>query len=131
MDPGNLIIYIILAVLIAFGVWKTVKKIRHGSSCCGEHEAPPAKIRISDTDKKHYPYLYELKVDGMHCSNCARKIENAFNSQSGLWAKAEIGEKKVCLRSKELVGEEILRRIVSDAGYILLSIKLVNIKEDI
>jgi copper chaperone CopZ len=62
-------------------------------------------------------------VDGMHCSNCARRIENAFNRRDGLWAKADIGQKKVELLAKQEISEDDCRKIVSGAGYTLLSIK--------
>ncbi|MBR2524163.1 MAG: cation transporter [Clostridiales bacterium] len=123
MNPGSIIVYVVLALIIAFAVWGTVKRIRHGSSCCGEREAAPKKIKVSDTDKSHYPYTYELIVDGMHCSNCARRIENAFNAIDGMWARADIGMKQVGLMSKKELNEEYCRQIVSEAGYTLLSVK--------
>ena len=67
----NIIIYITLALIIALAVYGTVKRIRHGSACCGEHEPPPKKIRVRDKNRNNYPYVYELTVDGMHCANCA------------------------------------------------------------
>ena len=124
---GNIVVYIVLALIIAGAVYGTVKRIRHGSACCGEHEAAPKKVRVSDTNKKNYQYLYNLKVDGMHCANCARRIENKFNSEEGLWATADIGEKSVTLRSKKVLDESYCRKLVADAGYTLLSIKQINI----
>ena len=124
---GNIIVYIVLALIIAGAVYGTVKRVRHGSACCGEHEPAPKKVRVADTKKKNYQYLYELKVDGMHCANCARRIENKFNSEEGLWATADIGEKSVTLRSKKNLDESYCRTIVADAGYTLLSIKQINI----
>ena len=123
MEPGNIIVCIVLVIIVALAVWGTVKRIRHGSSCCGEHEVAPKKVRVSDTNKSHYLYNYDLSVDGMHCSNCARRVENGFNSRDGLWATADIGERKVGLRSKRKVSEDECRKIVSDAGYTLLSMK--------
>ena len=123
MEPGNLIAYIVLAIIVACAVWGTVHRIRHGSSCCGGHDPAPKKIKASDTNKNHYPFSYSLSVDGMHCSNCARRIENAFNSKDGLWARADIGQKKVDLLSKKEIPEDECRKIVSGAGYTLLSIK--------
>ena len=123
---GNIIVYIILVLIIGGAVYGTVHRVRHGSSCCGEREPAPKKIRVSDTNKKNYPYLYQLNIDGMHCSNCARRIENAFNSNEGMWAIADIGEKRVELRSKTVIGEDECRRIVSDAGYTMLSLKEIK-----
>ena len=119
----NIIIYITLALIIALAVYGTVKRIRHGSACCGEHEPPPKKIRVRDKNRNNYPYVYELTVDGMHCANCARRIENSFNSRDGMWAIADIGRKTVDLRSKKEIGEAACRDIVSKAGYTLIKMR--------
>jgi len=123
---GNIIVYIVLALVIAGAVYGTVRRVRHGSACCGEHEAAPKKIKVSDTNKKNYTYIYELRVDGMHCANCARRVENKFNSNDGFWAVADIGEKTVTLRSKQQADESCCRELISDAGYTLLSMKQIN-----
>lgn len=117
---GNIIIYLILILIIAGAVYGTVRRIRHGSSCCGEHDPAPKKVKVSDKNKYHYPYTYELSVDGMHCANCARRIENSFNSHEGMWAEADIGRKTVELRCKNPVEESTCRDIVTAAGYTLL-----------
>jgi len=122
---GEIIIYIVLALVVAGAVWGTVRRIRHGSSCCGEHEPAPKKVRAADTNKAHYSFKYELDVDGMHCSNCARRVENSFNKNPGLWAKADIGQKKVEVLSKSPVSEAEMRQIVSDAGYTMLAIRKI------
>ena len=119
----NIIIYITLALIIALAVYGTVKRIRHGSACCGEHEPPPKKVGVRDKNRNNYPYVYELTVDGMHCTNCARRIENSFNSRDGMWARADIGRKTVDLRSKKEIGEAACRDIVSKAGYTLIKMK--------
>ena len=123
---GNIIVYIILIAVIAVAVYGTVKRIRHGSSCCGERESPPKKIRVSDRNKKNYPYIYELKIDGMYCSNCARRIENGFNGNEGMWATADVGQKTVRLLTKEPAEESACRQITSESGYTLISYKKIN-----
>ena len=82
---GNIIVYIVLILVIAGAVYGTVKRARHGSACCGEHDPAPKKVKVSDKNKNHYPFTYKLSVDGMHCANCARRIENSFNSHEGMW----------------------------------------------
>ncbi len=119
----DIVIYIILALIIGLAVFGIVKRIRHGSSCCGEHEAPPVKIRAQDTNKSHYKYVYELNVDGMHCANCARRVENAFNRENGLMAKADIGKKQVSVWSKTQMSESDMSKIISDSGYTMLSMR--------
>lgn len=126
MDFGNVAVYVILAAIVGLAVYGTVKRARHGSSCCGEREAAPKKVKVSDRKASDYHYFYELRVDGMHCSNCARRVENAFNSTEGLWATADVGEKTVKLRSKMALNESVCWKTVSDAGYTMLSMKEIE-----
>ena len=63
---GTVIIVLILAVIIAFAVKSVIHRIRHGSSCCGERDAPQKKVKVKDKNKSHYPFQYILSVDGMH-----------------------------------------------------------------
>ena len=120
---GNTVVIIILLLIVAFAVYGTVRRIRFGSSCCGEHDAADKKVR--DRNKKSYPYTYVLGVDGMHCSNCARRIENAFNKTEGRWAEADVGRKEVILRTKREESERDLSGIVSGAGYTMLAFKRI------
>lgn len=72
---------ILLAVLVLaciYGGYAYVKKLRAGGGCCGPHEAAEKKVRVADRDKSHYPYTAVLRVDGMTCSNCVRRVENAI-----------------------------------------------------
>lgn len=128
---GDIVIILILIVVIGGAVWGTVRRIRHGSSCCGEHDPAPKKVRVSDHNEDNYPYEYELSVDGMHCSNCTRRVENAFNSQEGYWARADLSTRTVKLLSKSEVREDLCSWIVSDAGYTLLNMKTIKNREEI
>ncbi len=123
---GTVVVLLILVAIIAFSVFGTIKRIRHGSSFCGERDPAPKKIKVSDKDKSHYPYAYELGIDGMHCSNCARRVENGFNKIPGMWAKADVSKKQVILMTKEQVEQNECFKIVSNSGYTLISFKKVR-----
>ena len=118
---GNVIIIIILVAVIGAAIYSTVHRIRFGSSCCGERDAAPKKVKVKDRNKSNYPYKYILKVDGMHCSNCARRVENALNEGEGRWATVNIEKKEVTLLSKHAEDEAELGRIIAAAGYVMLS----------
>lgn len=123
---GTVVVLLILAAIIAFAVFGTIKRIRFGSSCCGERDPAPKKIKVSDKDKSHYPYAYELGIDGIHCSNCARRVENGFNKIPGMWAKADVSKKQVILMTKEQLEQNDCFKIVSDSGYTMISFKKVR-----
>ncbi|MCR5687962.1 MAG: cation transporter [Lachnospiraceae bacterium] len=117
----NILVIAVLFVIVGIAVYGTVKRIRYGSSCCGTRDAAEKKVKVSDRNRANYPYTYVLAVDGMHCSNCARRIENAFNKTGGRWAVADVGKKEVTLLSKHEESEAELINITAQAGYTMLS----------
>ena len=117
---GTAIVILVLAIIVVCAILSTRKRIKYGSACCGTHDAAPKKIRVRDKNKAHYPYTCTLTVDGMHCSNCARRIENALNSKEGVWAKVNLENKTVLVRSKNSLEESELSKIISDAGYTVI-----------
>ena len=121
---GTELITLILIAIIIFAILSIIKRIKYGSACCGTHDAAPKKIRVKDKNKSHYPYTYTLNVDGMHCSNCARHVENALNSKDGIWAIVKLENNTVLVRSKNPLEWDELSPVISKAGYTL--IKLIS-----
>ena len=119
---GTIIIVLILLVIILTAIKATLKRILHGSACCGERDAPEKKVKVQDKNKSHYPFKYVLSVDGMHCSNCTRHVENALNSIDGRWATASLEKKSVTVLSKMELDSADLESEVRDAGYTVLAV---------
>lgn len=119
---GTSIILLVLVVICAIALGSIKKRIKYGSACCGTHDAPPKKIRVRDKNAAHYPYTYTLTVDGMHCSNCARRVENALNSKDGVWATVSLEKKSVLVRSKSPFEQAELSRIIAETGYIVITV---------
>ncbi len=117
---GTTVIILILIAIIVLALGSIKKRLKYGSSCCGTHDAPPAKIRVRDKNPKHYPHTYTLSVDGMHCANCARRVENAINAKEGVWAVVSLEKKSVLVRSKNPLDEAELSRAVASAGYTVI-----------
>ena len=107
-------------LLIVFALWQTIQKARGKakSSCCGTAEAVSAK-KVEDTDVSHYPYRYRLTIDGMMCSNCAKKVENTLNNMNGVWGKVNLGKKEADVLSKQSVSEDSFARALQQSSYTL------------
>ena len=120
---GNTIVIAILISIVIIAVVGTVKRVLYGSSCCGKRDRKTKKVRVFDKNKSHYPNTYTLVVDGMHCSNCSRRVENALNSQEGIWATVKLEEKTVLVRAKRVFSKEELSSIIQKAGYSVISFK--------
>lgn len=115
------ILVICAAIMIAAALAAMMrKKMRKGSSCCGEHEALVEHIRAHDTNPRHYPYHYRLRVEGMVCADCAGRVENAFNGSGEMLASADLWKKEVMLSSERELGRRETAQIVDTAGCTLL-----------
>lgn len=111
----------IAAAVLFVGVIIFIKgKIRYGSSCCGEKEKVVDRVQVSDADPSHYPHHYLIKVEGMTCGNCARRVENAFHQTGEALAHVNLGTKQVKVSYKRSVTRGELAKIVDAAGYTLM-----------
>ena len=124
------IIVICAIVLVAFAVYSTVKKMRgkSKSSCFGTPEVKAVK-KVEDTDESHYPYRYEVGIEGMHCSNCARTVENALNSMDGIWAGVELGRSRANVRAKQEMTQSDFVEALRDTSYKLTDFKIKGGKD--
>ena len=53
----------------------------------------------------------------IHCQNCVRTIENAFNSQEGFYAKVNTEDNTVTILSKQQHPTDELINTLSNVGY--------------
>ena len=117
MNLTSIIIVLIAAALVLYAIRGTILKIKgkSKSSCCGGAEVVSRKV--SDTDKSHYPYQYELTIDGMMCSNCAANVENAINAMGDTWAQVELGRHRAVVLSKNERTERDFAEVLSKTSY--------------
>ena len=112
------LIIIIGMLLIAYAVYGTVQKARGKakSSCCGSAETVLPQ-RVEDTDESHYPFKYIVSINGMKCSNCAARVENAINGSGDTWAHVNLGRQGAEVLSKKEKTEEDFAKSLKGTGY--------------
>lgn len=120
---GNILIILIILVLLFLGVRRIYRTIRYGGSCCSNGGAPDKKVPVTDRHKANYPFHYRLKVEGMVCAGCARKVENAINSDGMLWAKADLEHKEVSVRAKKEMSRDDFMDLLKGTSYTLLDVE--------
>ena len=127
MNTTTIIIYIIAAVLIIYGVYYTVQKFRGKakSSCCGTPEVKAVR-KVDDTDESHYPFRYMLTVDGMKCSGCASNVENSLDNMDGVWAKVSLGCREARVLAKKEYTKEDFDEALSKTSYKIADFKALN-----
>ena len=117
----NLILILLLVVLCAAAAYFAFKLLR-GGGCCGNREAEK-KVRVADKDPKHYPYEVHIGIAGMSCKHCKQRVENALNSENGVWAEVDLSSNSALVRMKTRIPEETLRRDIVREGYSVTSIR--------
>ena len=123
----TIIIYIVAAALIAYGVYYTIQKFRGKakSSCCGTPEVKSVR-KVDDTDESHYPYRYMLTVDGMKCSGSASNVENFLDNMDGVWAKVSLGRREARVLAKKEYKKEDFDEALSKTSYKIADFKALN-----
>lgn len=121
---ANLLVLTVLAAVCGYAGYSLIHKLRFGGGCCGEREAAPQRVKVTDRNKTHYPYKAMLRVDGMICSNCVRRVENALNSLPGVWVtRTDLSTGRITVRLQEPPKQEVLCHAVRKAGYLVLSVE--------
>ncbi len=64
-----------------------------------------------------------MKIDGMQCAHCKMRVEQALNAIPGVRASVDLDKKSAVLELDAPVGDEALKKAVSDAGYEPVSIR--------
>lgn len=118
---GNALIILILLVIGVFAVKNYAKNLAHG--CCGSGGDTVKKVRVRDRDPAHYPHCVRIAVEGMTCSHCQQRVENALNAEEGVWAQADWKAGSALVRMKTPVSEDILRKIITRAGYTVKAVQ--------
>lgn len=112
---ANAVLIILLLLPSFLGLRAFIKRL-NGESCCSSGNSE-LKINPLDMNKSHYPYKTLVKIEGMKCKNCARRIQNKLN-ESGFYAKVNFKKKSAKIMSKEnLSGNEKIEKIITSLGY--------------
>lgn len=112
---STIIICAILVVICFFGIRSSMKRVSNG--CCGTGD-DVKKVKAEDTDVSHYPYHFEVEVEGMTCSQCKKRVENAFNEKKGFYAKVNLKQKKAQVYAKEQISTQEIQ-VSSDAAVMI------------
>ena len=121
MDIQAIVAAAIFAAAIILLISMMKNKLMNGGSCCGGHEAPEPKVKVGDKNISHYDYHYEAAIEGMVCSNCATRVENALNRNEGIYAKVDLGNKKAVIHAKRALRKEEVLEYLKELPYTIMN----------
>lgn len=113
----NIIIIFVIAIIAAIGVRSTVRHFKGQGGCCGGSSYKPKKKKLAQTI-----YQKSFRVDGMHCENCKKRVEEVVNDIKGVAGRVNLGKGELTVAYEEDVEDELIMSRIRKAGYIVTEI---------
>ena len=119
---STIVIVVILAVILFFAVKNSIPHFRGEGGCCGgsgkEKLIKPAKLERIIATKV-------IKIEGMRCENCNRRVQNALNQLDGVNAKVYGDRAEAVVKLGRDVEDIELEKAVTGLGYRVISIEKI------
>lgn len=119
---STIVIVVILAVILFFAVKNSIPHFRGEGGCCGgsgkEKLIKPAKLERIIATKV-------IKIEGMRCENCNRRVQNALNQLDGVNAKVYGDRAEAVVKLGRDIEDIELERAVTGLGYRVISIEKI------
>ncbi len=64
-----------------------------------------------------------VKIEGMSCQHCVKRIEKALNALKGVQATVSLENKSAQLIIKKAIDEKLIRSAIEDLGYKVIEIQ--------
>lgn len=108
------LILIAVLLLLLFAGLVHMKKHFQGGGCCGG-----GNTTIRDKKALTAPKLGEkhLRIEGMHCENCAIRVENGLNRLEGVVCRVNLRKKTAVVSYSQEVSDALLKETVEHLGY--------------
>ncbi|MCD7892657.1 MAG: heavy-metal-associated domain-containing protein [Erysipelotrichaceae bacterium] len=119
MNMADIIVLLIVAVLMVFACKGAIKHFKGEGSCCGGGGS------VSSSNKTLSGEVLGkkvLKISGMHCENCASKVQNAINAIDGASAQVDLENQSATVTYDREIKDKVIIKAVEKAGYKVLAI---------
>ena len=109
---STVIILVILIGICIFAIINSKKHFKGEGGCCGGGSVEKTEKTLNYiADKK------KVFISGMHCENCANKIENAINDVSYLACEINLKENLAIVTGNKTINAEEVKKIIEKLGY--------------
>lgn len=115
---ADMIILLILAVAVAFGVRSAIQHFRGKGGCCGGGDYKPRKKKLSQVTARK-----TLCISGMSCEHCQNRVMEALNSLDGCSAVVSCKKGTAVVSMERPVEDAVLKTAVEKAGYMVTEIR--------
>ena len=114
----DVVIVLIVAVLLVIAARGSVRHFRGEGPCCGGGKVKAGEKALAGPVVKRRT----MKIDGMHCQNCAERVKAAVNSVDGAAAEyVDYRSGTADVKFDRDTDDFLVRKAVENAGYKVLS----------
>ena len=111
---SNCVILVVIAVILILAVKYSIPHFKGEGSCCGGG----SKMKLIKPQKLDTVIAERtVNIEGMVCDHCSGRIQNALNSIEGINAKVIRSKGKAIVKLGRQIGDEELKKIITDLGY--------------
>lgn len=125
---ATIMIILVLAVIVFIAVKSARKRFSGDGSCCGSG----GDKWIDEKKKLNYPIIAEkeVKIQGMSCENCQRRIQRQLDRIDGVSAEVD-WEKGVAKISEDReVSDDIIKRTIERLDYKVMCVRTVPLNQE-
>ncbi len=116
----NIVIILIIAVILFFAVKNSIPHFKGEGGCCGGGSTPKA---VKPKRIKNVIARKTITIEGMKCSNCYMRVQNALNSVDGINAKVIGSRDQAVVKLGRDISDEQIKEIITDLGYSVVSME--------
>lgn len=110
---GTILVICILLVIVVGAVISSAKHFRGEGGCCGGG----GSVKVKGDKIKNVVAVKTIYIEGMHCSNCSTRVQNALNSLAQVNAKVDLKKQEAVVKLGREVSDDELKNCVEKAGY--------------
>ena len=114
----DLIIIAIVALIILFAVYKTVKHFKGEGECCGGGSYKARKKKLKNVAETKL-----FAVDGMSCQNCVNRVMENVNSIPGASAIVHLKKGEVAVSMEYHIADDVIVDEIERAGFTVTNVK--------
>ena len=115
---GTILVICILLLIVVGAVISSAKHFKGEGGCCGG-----GSVKVKGDKIKNVVAVKTIYIEGMHCSSCSSRVQNALNSMDQVNAKVDLKKQQAAVKLGRNVSDEELKRCVERCGYTVRSIE--------
>lgn len=113
----NAIVICIIIIVVAVGIYSTVKHFKGEGGCCGGGSYKPKRKKLSNVI-----YTKTFVIDGMHCEHCKNRIEEIVNDIDGTAGRVNLKKGELTVSYSADIDDNIIKNRIERVGYTVSSI---------